>query len=216
MLTRLAVLLFSIQLLGLSALGLTAQEGVPLRLLVEPATGSARIEIGDLVSDPLLLEAIHSGLPLRIRILVQLWKDGIFDSQEGQHQWKASVVFDPLTRRYRVQPLGGPGVEGELNTLEEVQGMFRQVLEVPVQPQRSGRYYYLADVEMETLSLSDLDELQRWLQGELAPAVAGDEDVGSALAQGVRRILVRVLGLPAKRFQVKSPSFVPERHSGTE
>jgi hypothetical protein len=62
-------------------------------------------------------------------------------------------------------------------------------------------------VEMETLSLSDLEELQRWLQGDLAPAVVGEERVGSALARGVRRLLVRMLGLPAKRFQLRSPVF---------
>ena len=186
-----------------------------MRFHVQPGTGAARLELGELVSDSRLLEAIHSGLPLRIRILVQLWRDGFFDNQEGQHQWRASVIFDPLTHRYRVQALGGSGVEEEVNTLEEVHALFQESLEVPLRPQRSGRYYYMADVEMETLSLSDLQELQRWLQGDLAPAVAGEERVGSALARGVRRVLVRMLGLPAKRFEVKSPSFVVGGGAGT-
>jgi hypothetical protein len=208
LLRRLAILFFSFQLLALCPPDLRAQEGPPVRLYVQPGTGAARLELGELVSDSRLLEAIHSGLPLRIRILVQLWRDGFFDNQEGQHQWRASVIFDPLTRRYRVQALGGSGEGEEVNTLEEVHAMFRQSLDVPLRPQRSGRYYYMANVEMETLSLSDLQELQRWLQGDLAPAVAGEERVGSALARGVRRILVRMLGLPARRFEVKSPSFV--------
>jgi hypothetical protein len=174
------------------------------------------LEIDNLVTDPGLLEAIHSGLPLRIRILVQLWRDGFFDSQEGQYQWRATVIFDPLTRRYRVQPVAPSGEGGEMNTLEEVQAVFRQTLDVPLRPRRSGRYYYLADVEMETLSLSDLEELQRWLQGDLAPAVTGDEGIGSALARGVRRVLVRMLRLPAKRFQIRSPSFVLGSGSGAD
>jgi hypothetical protein len=214
LLRRLAILFFSFQLLALSPPDLRAQEGPPVRLYVQPGTGAARLELGELVSDSRLLEAIHSGLPLRIRILVQLWRDGFFDNQEGQHQWRASVIFDPLTGRYRVQALGGSGEGEEVNTLEEVHTLFRQSLDVPLRPQRSGRYYYMADVQMETLSLSDLQELQRWLQGDLAPAVAGEERVGSALARGVRRILVRMLGLPAKRFEVKSPSFVVGRGAG--
>jgi hypothetical protein len=216
LLRRLAVLLLSFQLLGLSLPGLRAQEGPPVRLHVQPGTGGVRLEIDNLVTDPGLLEAIHSGLPLRIRILVQLWRDGFFDSQEGQYQWRATVIFDPLTRRYRVQPVAPSGEGGEMNTLEEVQAVFRQTLDVPLRPRRSGRYYYLADVEMETLSLSDLEELQRWLQGDLAPAVTGDEGIGSALARGVRRVLVRMLRLPAKRFQIRSPSFVLGSGSGAD
>ena len=67
---------------------------------------------------------------------------------------------------------------------------------------------------METLSLSDLEELQRWLQGELAPVVGGGGDVEGALAKGVRRVLVRMLGLPAKHFQIQSPSFQVEPGKG--
>lgn len=207
MLKRLAVLLLSFQLLGLSPPGLRAQEPAPLRFHLQPETGAAWLETVDLVSDARILDAVHSGLPLRIRILVQLWRDGFFDSQEGQHQWTASVIFDPFTRRYRVQSLGRSGEGEEVNTLEEVKAKLRQTHEIPLRPRRSGRHYYLAYLELETLSLSDLQELQRWLQGELAPAVAGEERVGSALARGLRRVLVRMLGLPAKRFQVKSPIF---------
>jgi hypothetical protein len=188
-----------------------AQEEEPLRFAVVPGTGEADIEVGNLLSDPSLLEAVRDGLPLRIRILVQLWKQGFFDDQKASHEWRASLLFDPLTRRYRIQTIGRPGVEEEVNTLEEVREAFQQTLDVPITPPEPGRYYYQALVEMETLSLSDLEELQRWLQGELAPVVAGEGDVESALARGFRRVFVRMLGLPAKRFQVQSPSFrVPE------
>ena len=69
---------------------------------------------------------------------------------------------------------------------------------------------------METLSLSDLEELQRWLQGDLAPVVAGDGDVEGALAKGARRVLVRMLGLQAERFVVYSPTFRVEIRGGEE
>ena len=91
--------------------------------------------------------------------------------------------------------------------MEEARRTLHLTLDIPIIPSEEGRYYYEADVEMETLSLSDFEELQRWLQGELAPAVARDEDVQGAMARGVRRFLVRMLGLPARRFQVRSPTF---------
>jgi hypothetical protein len=183
-----------------------------------PETGEAVVEIGDLFSDLELVEAVQSGLPLRIRLGIQLWKDGrIFDNQKGQYEWRASILFDPLTRRYRVQSSERTGAEVEVNTLEEARATLQLTLSVPLRPRESGRYYYAATIEMETLSLSDLEELQRWLQGELAPAVAGDQDVEGALATGARRVLVRLLGLPAKRLNFRSPRFpvqIGERGGG--
>ena len=76
-----------------------------------------------------------------------------------------------------------------------------------LEPAGPGRYSALVVVEMETLSLSDLEELQRWLRGDLAPAVAGEEDVEGAVARGVRRLFVRALGLPAQRLRLRTPTF---------
>jgi hypothetical protein len=207
-----AFLVLILALLGFPAYHLEAQEPGPLRFEILPATGEAVVEIGDLFSDGSLVEALVSGLPLRIRVRIELWKDGFFDDQKGQHEWRASILFDPLTRRYRVQSSANTGAE--VNTLDEVRTALQVNLVLPLRPSEPGRYYYIGAVEMETLSLSDLEELQRWLQGELAPVVAGEEDVGGALANGFRRVLVRMLGLPAKRFQVQSPSFRVEFQGG--
>ena len=165
------------------------------------------MEVGNLLEDPRLLEAVHSGLPLRVRIHTQLWKDDFFDDVRSRHEWRATVLFDPLTRRYRVQTGTEEGLVHEVNTLDEAREILQLTLDIPIRPLEEGRYYYEADVEMETLSLSDFEELQRWLQGELRPAVVGDEDVGGAMARGFRRVLVRMLGLPARKFQVRSPTF---------
>ena len=202
-----AFLFFLLVLLSFPATDLRAQESVPLRFDILTETGEAVVEISDLFSDASLVDAVLSGLPLRIRLRVQLWKDGFFDNQKGQHEWRASILFDPLTRRYRIQTSERRGAQVEVNTLEEAQSALQLTLNIPLRPRESGRYYYIAAVEMETLSLSDLEELQRWLQGELAPVVAGEREVEGALAKGFRRVLVRILGLPAKRFQLQSPSF---------
>jgi hypothetical protein len=210
-----ASLLLAFALLGFQAPGLVGQEQEPVRFIIVPETGEAIVEIGDLFSDPSLVEAVQKGLPLRIRLGIQLWKDGrIFDDQKGQYEWRASIIFDPLTRRYRVQSSERTGAEVEVNTLEEAQAALQLTLSVPLRPRESGRYYYAATIELETLSLSDLEELQRWLQGELAPAVAGDQDVEGALATGARRMLVRMLGLPSKRRSFRSPRFPVEIGGG--
>jgi hypothetical protein len=210
-----AVLLLSLILLVVPASGLVAQEGEPLRFNIDPETGAAVVELLDLFSDQTLVEAVRSGLPLRIRVQIQLWKAGFFDNQKGDYDWRASVLFDPLTRRFVVQSSERTGAQVEVNTLDEARAALQTTLDVPLRPPEPGRYYYIAAVEMETLSLSDLEELQRWLQGELVPVVAGERDVEGALAKGFRRVLVRMLGLPAKRFHIQSGPFrIPSRPGG--
>jgi len=203
--------------LGLPMGVLRAQDFQPLRFEIAQGSGEAKVEMVDLFSDMELVQTVLSGLPLRIRLRVQLWKDGFFDSQKGQYEWRGSVLLDPLTHRFRVQSSERTGVGTQVNTLEEARDALQLTLNVPLRPNEPGKYYYVAGLEMETLSLTDLEELQRWLQGELVPAVEGDRDVEGALATGFRRILVRMLGLPAKRFQIQSPSFrveVPREGGG--
>ncbi|HEU0051954.1 MAG TPA: hypothetical protein VFQ39_02210, partial [Longimicrobium sp.] len=76
-----------------------------------------------------------------------------------------------------------------------------------MRPERAGRYYYLARLEVETLSLSDLEELRRWLRGEARPAVAGEKPVGRAVERGLKRFFVRLLGLPARRYEARTHVF---------
>lgn len=202
-----AVLLLTLAFLGFQSTPLKAQEGAPLRFSIVEESGEAVVEVQSLLEDPAILGAIHSGLPLRIRIFTQLWRDDFFDDVRGSHEWRGTVLFDPFTRRYQVLIEAEEGVIREVNTLEEAREILQLNLEIPLRPREAGRYYYEADVDMETLSLSDFEELQRWLQGELRPAVVGEEDVGGAVARGFRRVLVRMLGLPARKFQVRSPTF---------
>lgn len=207
MLRKTASLFFFLLTLATSVSNLKGQEREPVRFDLVPETGEAIVTITDLLSDESLVEAVTSGLPLRISLRIQLWKDGLFDSQKGRFEWRATVLFDPLTRRFRIQTSDKAGSEVEVNTLDEARRALQLTLDMPLRPQESGDFYYSGGLEMETLSLSDLEELQRWLQGELVPVVAGERDVEGALAKGARRVLVRMLGLPAKRIPIQSPKF---------
>jgi hypothetical protein len=164
------------------------------------------LELGDLLDDGGLRRALDQGLPLRIRLDAELWRDGFFDRQEGSAEWGASVILDPVAREYEVA-VAGEGRVARLVTLEEVARVLEEVFELRLRPARTARYYYLAELEVETLSLSDLDELRRWLGGDVAAAVRGDEGVENAVASGVRRIFVRALGLPARRERLRTPTF---------
>lgn len=177
----------------------------PLGLEVRPGDGGVRVTLGDFLEHPGLVRSVESGLPVRIRIVVELWRDRFVDAQEDRFEWRATYLLDPLAERYRVET--GEGAQGELLSLAGVRGFMQGRLLVPLHPDRPGRYYYVARIEVETLSLSDLDELRRWLRGDLGPAVERGEEVGGALGRGLRRLLVRALGLPVQRYQTRSSTF---------
>lgn len=181
--------------------GAAAQEETWISVV--PETGTARVEVGALLDDRALANAMHEGLPLRIGVSVELWADRFFDSEEGREEWKASVVYDPVTLAYEVQ-IGDRGAT-RLRTLEQVRDHLQRAFVLGLRPPRAGRYYYLATVEMATLSLSDLDELRRWLSGDLASGAAGDTE--GAVTRGVRRLFVRALGLPTRRLRLRTDAF---------
>jgi hypothetical protein len=183
------------------------QDRAPLYLAVRPESGALEIRIGDLFADDGLVEALHSGLPVRIRVVVGLWSDGFFDREKGRGEWRASVLFDPLEQRYRIVTGGEGAIELSVDSIGGVPEALQAGFELPLRPREPGRYYYLGQVEVETLSYSDLEELQHWLQGDLATAVRGDENVGTAVGRGVQRMVVRMLGIPRKRFKVKTETF---------
>lgn len=171
------------------------------------------LEFGDLLLDGGLRRALEQGLPLRIRVGAELWRDGFFDRQEGEAEWGASVVLDPVAREFEVA-VAGEGIVGRYVTLTEVTDVLEAAFEIRLRPAQQARYYYLAELEVETLSLSDLDELRRWLGGDVASAVRGDDGVENVIASGVRRIFVRALGLPARRERLRTRTFDWDPNSG--
>jgi hypothetical protein len=185
----------------------TAQERPPLALDVAPGSGELMLRLGDLLADQGVSSALHSGLPVRIRVVAELWKDRLFDSEEARAEWRATVVYEPLERTYRVQTSSSGDEERVVSSLDDAGRVLSRRVMIGLRPEERGRYYYIAHLEAETLSLSDLEELARWLRGDLAPAVAGEERMEGALGRGVNRLLVRVLGMPAKRERVKTPAF---------
>lgn len=191
---------------GLPAPG-ASQSEAPFYLRARPRTGALEMRLGNIFEDEALVRALHSGLPLRILVKAELWKDGFFDSQRGKGEWRASVLYDPLERRYRI----ATGGEGATEISEDSLGGAREALQaafaLPLRPSEAGRYYYLGQVEMETLSLSDLDGLQRWLRGDLSTSARGEDEVGSVVGRGLHRVMVRVLGIPARRFRVRTQPF---------
>jgi len=159
------------------------------------------------LSDPALEEAARSGLPLRLRLRVELWRDGFFDSLEGGRSVTTVLVYEPLSDQFVVRTESGDSEPRRFRSFSDARAAVEGSYALDLSPTRRGTFYYTAVLELETLSLSDLQELERWLKGELQPAVSGDRSVPGAVGEGVKRLFIRVLRLPARRYEARSERF---------
>jgi hypothetical protein len=172
---------------------------------VEETDGTAIVRPIGIFTARGIRSSLEAGLPVRLLLVTELWRDRFFDSDQGRHEWRATVRFDPLGESYRLETADGEVLQ--FDSLEAIDALLSASVRIPMVPPTPGRYYYLGRMEVETLSLSDLEELRRWLQGDLGPAMDRDSDVGRALGRGLRRMLVRALGLPIQTFEARSPGF---------
>lgn len=176
-----------------------------LRLEVD-STGAPLLRVGGVLDDGALEDVVRSGLPLRMRFRLELWRDETFDDLVGQADWSAVVAFEPLEGRYMAGLVRDDSL-ASFASWEAAREALERTYRPLLRPGSDGTYYYIAALEIETLSLSDLDELEQWLRGELEPAVRGRRSVGGAVGTGLKRLLIRILGLPARRFEARSDPF---------
>jgi len=188
-------------LLGAAALqqvapSITANAGAAYRPVVR---------LGTILDNRDLEEAVRSGLPIRLRVRVELWRDQLIDDLASSINWTAALAYDPLDRDFLVRFPGMP--DRRFPSYVDARRAFEGPYGLAIRPSRSGTYYYTASIEVETLALSDLEELERWLQGEFQPAVAGERSVTGALGEGARRLLVRILSMPNRKIDLRSERF---------
>ena len=177
-----------------------------LGITANPAAGYRPVlRASAVLNDNALEEAVRSGLPLRLQTRVELWRDGFFDELAGDASWTTVVTYDPLSENFEVRSRGQPTVHAA--TYEAARDAVEVAYTLALRPRSPGRYYYTASLEIETLSLSDLEELENWLKGELRPAVRGEGSVPEAVGAGVKRLFIRALALPARRHEARSEQF---------
>lgn len=184
------------------------QQQPPVALAADPGAGHRPVlRLGALLSDPALEETVRSGLPIHLRFRVELWRDGFFDDLVATDTWVAVVGHEPLEQRFFVRTRTSPEAVRWFSSFAAARTAVEGTYRPEIRPRRPGRYYYIATVEVETLSASDLAELQQWLRGQFQPAVSGDGSLPGAVGEGAKRLLVRVLGLPARRYEARTDKF---------
>jgi hypothetical protein len=196
-------------LLGWSA-PLRAQRRVSLDIVPPNGSGGAPvITAANLFGDAEMRDLVRSGFPAALRFRLELWRvGGLFNDLEGQQEWELIVQYDPSAQRYRVIRRQRGRVEdlGSYATLSTAQAMLERPLRAQLVPEREGsRYYYTLTLDLEALSVSDMDQLERWLRGTRSGTAA------SALGSGVRTLMLRMLGGEKRHYTAQSPRFVGDR-----
>ncbi len=164
------------------------------------------VRVGDVLDDG-LRDALESALPVRFHLRAELWRKRTLDRLVVAEEISVAIIPDPLGEGYTLETRSGAQT---VPSLAAAQSALAGLLQPRMTPRQAGRHYYIVTLEVETLSLSDLDELRRWLRGEVAPALGGDSNPVRAVGRGVRRLLVRVIGLPTRRFEARTGTFIRE------
>lgn len=176
-----------------------------LLVTVADTTGTARVQATALLTDGKYVGLMRSGFPLRLHYRLELWKvrSSWFDQFVREASWDAVVRHDPLADDFALYR--STGEVKRFPSPELLETALERPFSVRLVPRSDGRYYYICRLEITTLSDSDLDELTRWLKGEVGPAVSGEGSLGDALARGAQRALVRIAGLPRLTLEARSP-----------
>jgi hypothetical protein len=166
-----------------------------------------RIQVTGLLADGKFVGLLRSGFPLRLHYRLGLWRarSNWFDQFASEASWDAVARHDPIADDFvLIQTAGGV-------TRNATAADLARALEIPYRvtlaPKGSGRFYFHCRLEVTTLNETDLEELTRWLKGDVSPAVSGQGSLGSALARGAQRMLVRIAGLPRLTLEARSEAF---------
>ena len=168
----------------------------------------------NVISDAETQSLLESGFPARLHYRVELWSAGrVFDQLRARAEWDVFIYYDALGKKYRVIRVDGDGETitsaGQFSSFQEMNKEIERPMRVPVRAAaQSSRQYYIGVLDVSSLSLTDLDEVERWLRGELQPAVRGDRNPGTALGRGIRQVFVRLLGAERRNLQARSRTFV--------
>jgi hypothetical protein len=193
-----------------------AQTGNSVRLEVRltpdslpSGTRAPVVRSENLFGDGRWLSTLRSGLPVRLHYRIEIWRsrNGWLDQLTRQVYWDVVVRHEPLLDQYTMLTIFGSRVqERRYATLDALTAALAFAYQINVGPIEAGSYYYTATLEVSTLSDADLDELERFLQGDLEEP-RGREGIGDAVGRGATRFLLRLAGLPSLRLEARTRRF---------
>jgi len=201
--------LLAFAVLVLSARSLAAQRAPRIELRSPSSSVNATVAARDVLLDTSFDQLLRNGFPVRLQFRVEVWTSGRwFDEVVDRVEWDIIVRFDQVDRAYEVvrrtregiASLGSYSAFADARAATELAHMPTLTL-----PAAGRQGYVTVQVDVQTLDISDLAEMQRWLQGEARPAVQGKRNPGTALTRGLRTLVSRLLGGEVRHLEGRSP-----------
>jgi hypothetical protein len=199
----------------LAASGSRAQAR-PLLSVVNPVADSLGttgpvVQATGVLADRRIRELLDHGFPVNLSFRAELWSAaGWFDNMTRFVEWQLAVIYEPLSRRYQtVRVINDTAASvGVFNSFEDAVAEIERPYRPAIRASRNGAtQYYNVILRLEMLSVNDLDEVQRWVNGDLRPAVRGQRNPGTALSRGARTLLTRLLGGERRTLESRSRTF---------
>ncbi len=157
-------------------------------------------------------ELLLAGFPARFHFRVELWSEGRFFLNQLQDaaEWDVWVRYLPVERTYEVLQVQDDQALslGKFTAIADAERAIARPNAAVIAARPSTRpQYYQASLVVEVLSERDLDELARWLQGDVEPGITGRANPASILTRGIRTLASRLLGGEKLEYEVTGPQF---------
>lgn len=208
-----AVTVIALALSAPAAQGQSGRVDLVLPPRAELATKPPSVRTTNVLVSGRTAELVRNGFPARLHYKLERWAAGTFvNDVKATAEWELIVQYDALAKSYRVVRATSQSavVIGEYDAIAAADDKLTEPYPAPIAPPRRGeKSYYSLTLDVETMSLSDLDEVQRWLRGELRPAVHGRRNPGTAVSSGVRTLFMRILGGERVMYEATTGVFKP-------
>ncbi|MCC6775000.1 MAG: DUF4390 domain-containing protein [Gemmatimonadaceae bacterium] len=171
------------------------------------------VRVRNALAERYVTDLLRNGFPARLNFRAELWTTGgFFNARQRSVEWDVLVRYDALRREYEVVRVVRDSAVARTRFAQfaDVVAEIERPVRAPILPLPDHKsQYYNVTLTLEMLSVSDLDEVERWLRGELKPAVRGQRNPGTAVGRGMRTLLARMLGGEMRRLEARSKTFRP-------
>jgi hypothetical protein len=161
------------------------------------ASDGPAIVASNVLSDSATRNELHHGFPTKLHYKVELWRKGLTDSRESVKEWDVGVLYEPASQIYDVSQRVGDRVTnlGHTSSMTEVEVLLDKAHALLLGPKEPGqRYYYVAQLDVTTVTGNDLAGTLLWLNGQFKPAVSGNENILTRAKNGVLSFFGFMLG----------------------
>ena len=156
-------------------------------------------------------QLLLAGFPARFHFRIELWTEGrLVDRLVTAGEYDILAQYLPAEKLYQVTQVQNDHALplGKFAAVQDAERAIGRAHTAPVVARPSDRtQYYQATLLVEVLSEKDLDEVARWLQGDVAPGLTGRANPASIVSRGLRTVASRLLGGEKLEYGATSPRF---------